>query len=80
MLANYDQLRDLPSVLETKGIDVLITDEAHRIRNLSAQITQAVRKVKRKRFWALTGTPIERDEVDLATLLSTIDPKRFAPS
>ena len=31
-----------------------------------------------KRIWALTGTPIERHEEDLATLLSLLEPTRFS--
>ena len=31
-----------------------------------------------ERIWALTGTPIERHEVDLATLLSLLEPTRFS--
>lgn len=80
MLTNYEQLRERPDALTSRGVDLVLADEAHRIRNLSASVTQGVRRVPRSQFWALTGTPIERDAEDLATLLSTIEPTRFAPS
>ena len=78
LLTNYEQLRNPPATLKQENIDLIIADEAHRARNISAQITQGLRCLKRKRFWALTGTPIERDSDDLATLLSTIQPRRFS--
>lgn len=37
-----------------------------------------VRLLPRNRIWALTGTPIERDEADLLTILATLAPERFA--
>ena len=80
VLTNYEQIRNASDFPVKTEFDLIITDEAHRTRNLSAKTTQALRLILRKRFWALTGTPIERDANDLATLLSTVDPHRFAPS
>jgi SNF2 family DNA or RNA helicase len=77
LLTSYEHLRDPPPTLRTCHLDVIIADEAHRIRNLSAAVTQGIRALHWRRFWALTGTPIERDPKDLATLLSTLDPRRF---
>src|SRR5207237_824980 len=37
------------------------------------------RRMRPSRLWALTGTPVERDAEDLATLLSLLEPKRFSP-
>jgi SNF2 family DNA or RNA helicase len=79
-ITNYEQLRGTPDTLASRGVDVLIADEAHRIRNLRAQVTQGLKGVRRERLWALTGTPIERDAEDLATLLSLLDARRFAAS
>lgn len=77
-LTNYEQLRDPPPVLLRRAPDLIIADEAHRIRNFSSLVTKGVRRLRAPWFWALTGTPIERDEDDLATLLSTINPSRYA--
>ena len=79
-IANYEQIRQPPLPLVRNGVDVIVVDEAHRIRNLASLATQGIRRIPSKRFWALTGTPIERDAEDLATLLSTVDPQRFAVS
>lgn len=80
LLVNYEQLRDPVFQLQKDGVDAIIADEAHRMRKLSSQITKGVRRIKFNRFWALTGTPVERDNVDLVTLLSTLNPSSFSPS
>ncbi len=79
LITNYEQLRKSPAVLTDRGVDVVIADEAHRIRNLKAAVTKGIRTLNSHRFWALTGTPIERDTEDLATLLSILKPDRFSP-
>ena len=80
ILTNYEQVRNPPSVLLSEDLDLLVADEAHRIRNTDSQITQGIRSLEVQKFWALTGTPLERDSEDLATLLSTLEPKRFSVS
>ena len=80
LLTNYEQLRDPPEILKRTSLDLIVADEAHRLRNRSARITSGSFQLQPKRFWALTGTPLERDLEDLATLLSLIAPESFAPT
>ena len=80
LLTNYEQLRHPPAVLRKQAPDLIVADEAHRLRNRGARITSASFRLRPRRFWALTGTPLERDLEDLATLLSLVAPKKFAPS
>ena len=80
VLTNYEQVRNPPNILRERGVDVIIADEAHRIRNIGSQVAQGLRKVPAGRFWALTGTPVERDPEDLATILSVLDSNRFSVS
>ena len=80
VLTNYEQMRDPPMVLRGTGVDLIVADEAHRLRNRSAQVTSGSFRLRPGRFWALTGTPVERDVEDLATLLSLVAPASFAPS
>jgi SNF2 family DNA or RNA helicase len=80
LLTTYEQMRTPPLVLREKGVDLLVADEAHRIRNQDSLTAIGIRAVKATRFWALTGTPIERDTFDLATLLSIVSPKSCSPS
>lgn len=78
LITNYEQLREPPLALTEQEVDLLVADEAHRMRNLSAAVTRGMRSMRPARFWALTGTPIERDSEDLATLLSLLAPARFS--
>ena len=79
LITNYEQLRDPPNVLRRDPPDVIIADEAHRLRNRNAQVTSGNFELRPERYWALTGTPMERDLEDLATLLSVVAPTDFGP-
>lgn len=78
-ITNYESLR---RILANKKltIDALICDEAHRLRNRKAQIFETIRGMNTHRVWLLTGTPIENSEDDFWTLLSIIEPGKFAVS
>ena len=80
LVTNYEQLREPPGALLASSLDLVVADEAHRLRNFGAHITAGIDRIPRRRFWALSGTPLERDLEDLATLLSLVEPTRFAPS
>ncbi|KAK3405376.1 hypothetical protein EUGRSUZ_K01651 [Eucalyptus grandis] len=54
----------------------VILDEAHLIKNANAQQSQAVTKLKAKRRWVVTGTPIQNGSFDLFSLMSFL---RFEP-
>jgi SNF2 family DNA or RNA helicase len=79
IVTNYEQLRTPPPAL-LHELPVLVADEAHKVRNMRALTTKGMSRLPYARFWALTGTPIERDPRDLATLLSIMEPARFAVS
>ena len=78
LVTNYEQMRDLPETLRTTPPDLIVADEAHRLRKRSAKATSGIMEISPKRFWALTGTPLERNTEDLVTLLSLVEPKRFS--
>ena len=80
LLTNYEQLRDPPKILRQRAPDLIVADEAHRVRKRSARVTSGILRLKPKHFWALTGTPLERDIEDLATLLCMVAPQSFAPT
>ena len=78
IITSYEQLRPMPKPLASAQVELIIVDEAHRLRRSQAKLVKAFRLINAERIWALTGTPIERHEVDLATLLSLLDPARFS--
>lgn len=80
LLTNYEQFRTPPEILRRTPPDLIVTDEAHRLRKPGSKVTSGVFELRPKRFWALTGTPLERDLEDMATLLSLVAPNHFAPT
>ncbi len=88
-LVSYDTLRsdfgDNPrSPVRRKTWDVVVADEAQRIKNRN-DTSDALKGLRRIRSWALTGTPIENHEEELASILEFVDydgceaPKRYRP-
>ena len=80
-LVNYEIVtRDAAIIAEDAvRFDVVILDEAQRIKNKDSKTAQVVRSLKRDRSWALTGTPIENRPEDLVNLFEFIDPGRIPP-
>ncbi|MCP4099757.1 MAG: DEAD/DEAH box helicase [Planctomycetaceae bacterium] len=66
-LANYELLtRDEALVTAPENeFDLVILDEAQRIKNKANATSEVVHRINRKRSWALTGTPIENGVEDL---------------
>jgi SNF2 family DNA or RNA helicase len=80
-LVNYEILtRDAELVADEQvRFDVVVLDEAQRIKNRESKTAQVVRGLRRSRSWALTGTPIENRPEDLVNLFAFIDPERIPP-
>jgi SNF2 family DNA or RNA helicase len=80
-LVNYEVLTRDATLLaeEAVSFDVVVLDEAQRIKNKESKTSQVVRSLKRDRSWAMTGTPIENRFEDLVNLFEFIDPGRIPP-
>lgn len=78
LLATYDDLRGLWDDIAEQPPDIIVADEAHRLRKADSLAHQAMRRIESPWLWGLTGTPVERDAEDLACLLSLLYPARFA--
>lgn len=78
-LTSYDSLRsDLSRVKRVRDLwDVVVVDEAQRIKNPGSGVSVAVKSLKRRRSWALTGTPLENSTDDLISILDFVAPGRF---
>lgn len=81
LLANYEVVvRDQAHVQGVPDpFDLVIVDEAQRIKNRSSATNQAVRSIPRARSWALTGTPIENSADDLVGIFDFVSPGRLQP-
>jgi SNF2 family DNA or RNA helicase len=75
-IVNYELLqRDAEYVGEAKlEFDLVVLDEAQRIKNEQSQTAWAARSLKRHRSWALTGTPLENRPEDLISIFSFVQP------
>jgi SNF2 family DNA or RNA helicase len=77
-LVNYEILARDADVLEDERVrfDLVVLDEAQRIKNKGSKTADAVCGIKRHRSWALTGTPIENKPEDLVNIFAFVDPGR----
>jgi SNF2 family DNA or RNA helicase len=80
-LINYESLTRDADLAADPGVsfDVVVLDEAQRIKNSGSKAAQAVRSIRRSRAWALTGTPIENHPDDLVNIFAFVDPGRIPP-
>ena len=76
VLTSYSHLRSNRHLVAKRRWDLVVLDEAHKVRRPESAVTKAVMSLESERLWALTGTPIENNVDDLATLLSVIDGDR----
>jgi SNF2 family DNA or RNA helicase len=81
-IASYETVRtDLGgSELVSRDWDVVVIDEAQRIKNPEADISRAVKQLPRRKGWALSGTPLENRLDDLISILDFVAPGRFQPN
>ncbi len=75
-IANYELLaRDEQWVTDrTEPYDLVILDEAQRVKNQDNVTSRIVRRIPRIRSWALTGTPIENSIADLVGIFQFVAP------
>jgi SNF2 family DNA or RNA helicase len=70
-IASYEQIRmDIIPFINSKSYDLVILDEAQRIKNKNSNTTSSCKLIQRKMSWALTGTPIENNIDDLISISS----------
>lgn len=77
VVVSYPQMQNFLSEYDNLLIskdNIAVFDEAHKLRNNGAQISRLSKYFNTSFKWLLTGTPLERDEKDIATILNVLDP------
>ncbi len=76
---NYELvLRDLDHLYELKP-DLVILDEAQRIKNWRAKTSQALKELPRPFAFVLTGTPLENRLEELFSIVEFLDDRLLGP-
>ena len=74
VLTTYETLRDQEFSLARQPWSVVVCDEAQKIKNPTALVTQAARALPARFKIACTGTPVENSLVDLWCLFDFVQP------
>jgi hypothetical protein len=79
-LVNYEQMvGDALDVNERLRPDVVVLDEAQRIKNWGTKTAQAVKRLRSRYAFVLTGTPIENRIDELHSLMDFLNPSVLGP-
>jgi SNF2 family DNA or RNA helicase len=75
-IANYESIvRDRSIVCNPENYyDLVVLDEAQRIKNSASTTSEVIRSIPRGCSWALTGTPIENSVADLIGIFEFVSP------
>ena len=75
LVGSYEQIRsDGLDRIPLNTFDLVVLDEAQRIKNRNSATALACMLLPRKRAWALSATPLENDEKDIVSILGFLDP------
>ncbi|MDB4533432.1 DEAD/DEAH box helicase [Vicingaceae bacterium] len=73
-IANYELISRDHNIVADAGLefDLVVLDEAQRIKNTQSTISKVVRSIPRTRSWALTGTPVENSTSDIVGIFEFV--------
>ncbi|MBA4187209.1 MAG: helicase Snf2 [Planctomycetaceae bacterium] len=79
-LVNYEQVvRDREAINAWKP-DLVVLDEAQRIKNWESKTSKEVKKLRSRYAIVLTGTPLENKLEELYSIVQFVDERRFGPA
>ena len=79
-LCNYEQVvADGRDLLDALAPDVVILDEAQRIKNWQTKTANAVKKLRSRYAFVLTGTPLENRIDEIYSIVQFLDPELLGP-
>jgi hypothetical protein len=79
-IVNYEQmLGDVLDVNKSLRPDIVVLDEAQRIKNWDTKTSQAIKRLHSRYAFVLTGTPIENRIDEIHSLMSFLNPNLLGP-
>ena len=79
-ITNYEQIRsDVEYIGQHLKPDLVILDEAQRIKNWRTQTAEAVKKLESPYAFVLTGTPLENRIDEVYSIVQYLDPELLGP-
>jgi SNF2 family DNA or RNA helicase len=80
LVGSYEQIRlDASTLPRAARFDIVLLDEAQRIKNPDSETAFACRLLPRSRSWVLTGTPVENSADDLLSIFRFLQPTLLHP-
>ncbi|KAL8953480.1 MAG: hypothetical protein Q9222_000684 [Ikaeria aurantiellina] len=75
MIVGYEKLRTIQlDLLKGQGVDLIVADEAHRLKTARNKSGQAIRAFPTAMRIFLTGTPVQNDLSEFYSLVDTVNP------
>jgi superfamily II DNA or RNA helicase len=79
-IINYDTVHADLDLIANWSPDLVILDEAQRIKNWSTRIARSVKKIASPYAIVLTGTPLENRLEELVSIVQFVDRHRLGPT
>ncbi|MGL6096753.1 MAG: DEAD/DEAH box helicase, partial [Fimbriiglobus sp.] len=79
-LVNYEQVVRDRDAINSWRPDVVVLDEAQRIKNWESKTSREVKKLQSRYAMVLTGTPLENKLEELYSIVQFVDERRFGPA
>jgi len=68
------KLQEHSEAVLARDFDLLIVDEAHKLKNRSTQAWQFVNRIRKRYVLMLTATPVQNDLMELYSLITILSP------
>jgi SNF2 family DNA or RNA helicase len=79
-IVNYEQvLSDADDINAVLRPDVIVLDEAQRIKNWQTKTARRVKSLRSHYAFVLTGTPVENRIDELYSIIQYLDPEVLGP-
>ena len=79
-VTNYDTVHADLDAIAAWGPDLVILDEAQRIKNWATRAARSVKLIRSPYAVVLTGTPLENRLEELVSIVQFVDPHRLGPT